>query len=77
MCLNMNSHDLNGIFWNVSVHDLDFKEKVDYCFMCIFSAFGQFKHLKMENLYQKWQNMVKSSDFEGQEAQKGDQKQKK
>ena len=53
MCLNMNSHDLNGIFWNVSVHDLDFKEKVDYCFMCIFSAFGQFKHLKMENLYQK------------------------
>ena len=76
MCLNMNSHDLNGIFWNVSVHDLDFKEKVDYCFMCIFSAFGQFKHLKMENLYQKWQNMVKSSDFEGQEAQKSDQKQK-
>ena len=53
-----------------------FKEKVDYCFMCIFSAFGQFKHLKMENLYQKWQNMVKSSDFEGQEAQKGDQNRK-
>ena len=49
----MNSHDLDGILWNVSVHDSDLKKRLTIVLCVYFLHFGQFKHLKMENLYQK------------------------